>query len=469
MRLVILVLSLLSIGTLNAQQQSKIRVVVLSDIEADPDDAQSLVRFLTYSNQWDVEGLIATTSIHQKTRVAPETMHKILDAYNKVQPNLLKHEPGYPTADQLKSKVKKGLAVYGMEGVGDKKDSEGSEWIINILSKADDRPVWFCVWGGPNVLAQALFKIQKTKSAAEAEKIYKKIRIYTISDQDDSGPWIRKTFPSIFYIVTPGYNYTNATWLGIAFGMAGSNKDVVSNEWLAANIQQGHGPLGAIYPDVAYGMEGDTPTFLNLIDNGLSNPEHPDLGGWGGRYKLYLPEFKDSNTGPFKRENWPKDTPETRPIWTNTSDSIVSTVDGKKYGSDQATIWRWREAYQNDFAARMLWCTKPFEEANHPPVVKVAHPESFTVKSGDLFHLNADGTTDPDGDSMSYLWFQYREAGTYPGVISFRPYSPNLYDLQVTAPKVDKPQTIHFILQVKDKGTPVLTRYKRVVVTVVPK
>jgi len=228
-----------------AQNNLKHRVLVLSDIEADPDDTQSLIRFLLYCNQWDVEGLIATTSIHQKTRVAPESILKVLDAYKKVQPNLLKHETGYPTYEVLKAKVKKGPAVYGMEGVGDGKDSEGSEWIIKVLEKNDSRPVWISVWGGPNTLAQALWKIRKTRSAEDAEKLYKKIRIYTISDQDDSGPWIRKNYPGIFYIVTPGYNYTKATWLGIAFPLPGSNTEVVSNDWLAKNIQQGHGPLGA--------------------------------------------------------------------------------------------------------------------------------------------------------------------------------------------------------------------------------
>jgi hypothetical protein len=452
-----------------AQQFQKLRVMILTDIEADPDDAQSMVRFLTYSNQWDVEGLIATTSIHQKARVAPESIEKILRAYGKVQPNLLKHEKGFPSYEQLKAKVKKGLAVYGMEGVGEGKDSQGSDWVVQTLNKPDDRPIWFCVWGGPNVLAQALWKIQHTNTPVNAEKIYRKIRVYTISDQDDSGPWIRKNFPNIFYIVTPGYNYTYATWLGITFPFPGANKDVVSNEWLAKNIQQGHGALGAVYPDIAYGMEGDTPSFLNLINNGLSNPEHPDFGGWGGRYKLYQPEFHDSNTGLFKRDNWPKDEPETRAIWTNADDSVFSSIDNKSYSNNQATIWRWREAFQNDFAARINWCVKPYNEANHPPVPKLAHPDSFTVKSGELFHLNANGTYDPDGDSISYLWFQYKEAGTYPGTVSFKPYASNLYDLPVTAPQVDKPETIHFILQVKDKGTPSLVRYKRVVVTVVPK
>jgi hypothetical protein len=470
-KIVRLILSLLVLWAPLAafpQADKKPRVIVLTDIEADPDDAQSLIRFLLYSNQFDVEGLIATTSIHQKTRVAPESILKILEAYGKVHSNLITHEQGYPTKDELKAKVRKGLAIYGMQAVGEGKDSEGSDWIINALEKPDDRPLWISVWGGPNTLAQALWKIEKTKSADAAERLYKKLRVYTISDQDDSGPWMRKNFPGIFYVVTPGYNYTKATWLGIAFSLPGSNVEVVSNDWLAKNIQQGHGPLGAAYPDVAYGMEGDSPAFLNLITNGLNDPEHPNFGGWGGRYEFYLPKFEDSNTGRFKRENWPKDEPETRPIWTNADDSLVSPLDKKSYVGNRETIWRWRTEFQNDFAARMMWTTKAYGECNHPPVPRLAHEGNFTVKSGQQFHLNADGTTDPDGDSMSYWWFQYPEAGTYKGNVSIRPYSPNLYDLPVTAPVVDSPKTIHFILKVTDKGTPALTRYKRVIVTVTP-
>ncbi|MFM2363981.1 MAG: hypothetical protein RLZZ316_2883 [Bacteroidota bacterium] len=452
----------------NAQTNKKHRVLVLTDIEADPDDTQSLIRFLLYSNQWDVEGLIATTSIHQQARVAPESILKVLDAYKKVQPNLLKHEAGYPAYEMLKTKVKKGLAVYGMQGVGEGKDSEGSEWIIKTLEKQDDRPLWIPVWGGPNTLAQALYKIKKTKPVAEAERLYKKLRVYTISDQDDSGPWIRKNFPSIFFVVTPGYNYAKATWLGIAFPMPGSNTEITAADWLAKNIQQGHGPMGAAYPDVAYGMEGDSPAFLNLISNGLNDAEHPNYGGWGGRYELYVPEFEDSNTGMFKRENWPKDEPETRPIWTNANDSVLSAVDKKMYGGNRETIWRWRTDFQNDFAARMLWTTKNYSECNHAPLVKLAHSNQLMVKSGETIRLSAAGTTDPDGDSMSYLWFAYKEAGTYKGAVSFRPYAPNLYEIPFTAPVVEHEQTIHFILKVTDKGTPALTSYKRVIVTIKP-
>ncbi len=474
--LLILTLGLLS-PSLFAQGNQRVRVLVLTDIEADPDDSQSLIRFLLYANQWDTEGLIATTSIHQKTRVAPETIHQIVDGYGKVQPNLLKHEPGFPSAQTLKAVIKKGVPLYGMTGVGDGHDSEGSNWIIKALEKPDERPLWVSVWGGPNTLAQALWTIQKTRTPQQAERLYRKLRVYTISDQDDSGPWIRKTFPGIFFICSPGYSYGQATWRGINTTEPGTHAEVISNDWLAANVQQGHGPLGALYPDVAYGMEGDTPAFLGLIPNGLNNPEHPDYGGWGGRYSLYLPQLSKSPNA-FQRPNWPTDEPETRPLWTNATDSVyASALPRKSYmeptkslatKSVQATIWRWRVEFQHDFAARMAWCTQPYAAANHPPKPALAHPENLTVRSGETFHLNATGTTDPDGDSMSYLWFQYPEAGTYPGLVSVAPYAPNLYDLPVTAPVVTSLQTIHFVLKVTDKGTPALTRYKRVIVQVLP-
>ena len=131
-----------------AQEIKRHRLIVLTDIEADPDDAQTFVRLLLYSNEIDIEGLIATTSTHQRARVAPKTLHRIIDSYEKVQPNLLIHDPGFPEADALHALVKQGLPVYGMKAVGEGMDSEGSNWIIKVLEKEDDRPVWVSVWGG---------------------------------------------------------------------------------------------------------------------------------------------------------------------------------------------------------------------------------------------------------------------------------------------------------------------------------
>ncbi len=454
--------------------ESHHRLIVLTDIEADPDDSQSMVRLLLYSNVIDIEGIIATTSTHQRDRVAPKSVHEIIDAYGKVQPNLVKHEEGFPAAEELHNMVKQGLPLYGMEGIGEGHDSEGSEWIIQALEKDDPRPLWISVWGGPNTLAQALWKIRETKTENEAKRLVSKLRVYTISDQDPSGPWMRKAFPDLFYIVSPG-RYLTGTWIAIGRPFEGANNEVISNDWFAENIQQNHGPLGIAYPDVAYLVEGDTPSFLSLIPNGLNDPEHPDVGGWGGRYEHYTPDVD-----PAEAPGIPDDTPmESRDIWTNAEDSYQPyryseygrpvQKDSTVYSGNQVSLWRWREDFQNDFAARMDWTIMDYEEANHPPVAKLAHDDTLTVKSGEIFGLNADGSYDPDGDSISYLWFQYPEAGSYDGEISFAPYAPNLYHLHtIQAPKVDQPETAHFILKVTDKGTPPLTRYQRVIVNILP-
>jgi hypothetical protein len=125
------ILLCLTSNRLWSQSESKHRVLVLTDIENEPDDAQSLVRFLLYSNHFDVEGLIATTSQHLRNRTAEWRIKEIVEAYGKVRDNLNLHEPGFPPEEYLQSVIKKGIPKYGMTGVGIGMDSEGSEWLIS--------------------------------------------------------------------------------------------------------------------------------------------------------------------------------------------------------------------------------------------------------------------------------------------------------------------------------------------------
>ncbi len=451
------------------------RLIVLTDIENEPDDTMSMVRLMLYSDVIDIEGLIATTSTHLRTTVAPSSIRNVIRAYEKVRDNLIKHDPNYPTAEALLSIVKQGLPVYGMQGVGEGKNSEGSDWIIRSLERDDPRPLWVAVWGGPNTLAQALYQIRATKSEAEAERLIAKLRVYTISDQDDSAIWIRKDFPDLFYIVSPG-GYGAGTWGAINQNVRGIDNTTVSNHWLAVNIQQGHGPLGAVYPDVAYGMEGDTPSFLALIPNGLNAPEHPDWGGWGGRYELYKPEL--ANMDPRGFTGGVPVEPEPHAIWTNAVDEyrpLMANEVGrpiragdKTFKDFRVTLWRWRDDFQNDFAARMDWTIKPYDQANHPPVPVLRHPAALTIKSGQPFELDARGSTDPDGDSLSYVWFHYPEAGSHRAPITFGGAAQNTARISLRAPGVQQPETAHFILKLTDKGSPPLTRYQRVVITIAP-
>jgi len=477
--LILLILLSLVVQLLPGQDIQKNRVIVLTDIEADPDDTQSLVRLFLYSNEIDIEGIIATTSCWMRDMVHPQSIINVIQAYEKVLPNLKIHGQGFPRASTLYPLVKKGLPLYGMKGVGDGMDSEGSDWIIEMLEKDDDRPLWISTWGGVNTLAQALYKIEKTKSKKEAKRLIAKLRVYTISDQDDSGIWIRNNFPDLFYIVSPGDFYGaggDATWTGINTVVNQFNNETISNNWLAHNIQQNHGPLGAVYPDVAWGFEGDTPAFLSLIPNGLNVPEYPEFGGWGGRYELYQPDFNAGKTG-SAGSGVPHE-PETRPIWTNATDTYTPYI-SSEYGrtvkkdtitftNNKVSLWRWRDDFQNDFAARMDWCFMTYEDANHPPIPVLSHPVEITVKSGENFTLNAFNTYDPDGDNVSFLWFHYPEAGTYKNRIQVNG-AENVYKADYTAPEVQNKEKAHFILKVTDKGEPQITRYKRVIVNIQPK
>lgn len=462
-----------SCASLSGQRPDYHRVIILTDIEADPDDTQSLVRLLLYSNEIDIKGIVATTSCWHKTMVNPESIRKVIQAYASVQPNLSLHDTHFPDAGVQFPLVKEGIPKYGMLGVGEGQDSEGSDWIIRVLEENDERPLWISVWGGSNTLAQALYKIKNTKSKKEQKELISKLRVYTISDQDDSGIWIRNNFPDLFYIVSPGDNYGSATWTGINSVISGIDNKSISNPWLAENIQQGHGPLGASYPDVAWGMEGDTPSFLCLINNGLNNAEHPEWGGWGGRYEFYKPDFSKQKKGgsgvPFE--------PESRKIWTDATDSYTPYMaseygrnlkpDSQTFSDNKVSLWRWRDDFQNDFAARMDWCIKPVGEANHAPVIVLSHPDRMRIKSGQGFGLDAFDTTDPDGDSFTFLWFHYPEAGSYKKPIAVQG-AENAHGAYIIAPKVEKEETAHFILKVTDKGAPQLSSYKRIIVTIEP-
>lgn len=467
--ILLLLLAVMPLAALQAGE--KPRVFVLTDIENEPDDAMSLVRFLVYSNQWDVEGLVATTSIHQQDETAAWRIREIVEAYGKVRDNLEKHEPGFPEGDRLLALIREGRPDYGLRAVGEGMDSSGSEFLIEVVDRDDPRPVWVTVWGGPNVLAQALWKVRETRPPEALRAFVGKLRVYTISDQDDSGPWLRKNFPELFYIASPGYHsggaYHFATWSGIGGDnfharFVGADFSLVDNPWLDKNIRS-KGPLGAQYPWVEYLMEGDTPSYLNLIDNGLSDPERPDWGGWGGRYEFYMPRM----TKPLLE-------PETRPFWSDAEDEVVGH-DGNWHTSNHATIWRWREATQADFAARMDWSVEPYEKANHPPVPKLGHPDRLAARPGGRVDLNAADSSDPDGDELSYEWFYYPEAGSFT-VSSARtgqPLSiedarkPNAWFIVPTR-RVLRNGTMHIILAVTDNGTPALTRYRRVIVDVTP-
>ncbi len=454
-----------SLLTADESTTSRCRVIVLTDITNEPDDQESLVRFLVYSNEYDVEGLVATTSTWLRGRTSVKNIQDCVAAYGKVRENLLRHADGFPTVSHLDAVTREGWPAFGMQGVGEGKDSPGSSLILEVVDRDDPRPVWITAWGGVNCLAQALWRVRESRTPAEVERFLAKLRVYTISDQDDAGPWVRRNFPGLFYIVSPSgersEEYHRATWTGISgdryyLNGPGYYFDLVSNEWLLEHIRTQHGALGEMYPAWEYIMEGDTPSFLNLINNGLGSSENPGYGGWGGRYALRQ-TYTDAG-----------------PIWTDSRD-VVQTPDGQTHVSNQATIWRWRQAFQHDFAARMDWCVaESRDQANHNPIVivdgdrskKILHRK---VQPGQKLTLSAKGTYDPDQDDLTYCWFHYPEAGgDLPNVRSR--WSVRLEGSQTDEVVVHVPEKlpgdkgeIHVILDVVDAGEPPLHAYRRII------
>ncbi|CAH0022334.1 unnamed protein product [Clonostachys rhizophaga] len=456
---------------------SKPRVFILTDITNEPDDTQSFCRYLTYSNQFDTEGVVPVTSTWLRDRVAPEALHQVVNGYEAVVDNLNAHahpDSQYPSADTVRSLIKPGAPVYGMEAVGDDIPlSPGGELLLESVLKQDDRPLWVLVWGGTNVLASVLHRI---RDRPDAKELRAKLRVYTISDQDDTGSWIRQQWPEIFYIcAVHGWNqYFSAGWLGITSDLGehgGPDQSIVSNEWLRKHIQIG--PLGKEYPDVEYGMEGDTPTFLYLIQNGLGVPEQPSWGSWGGRF---LP-VNVSDKGLPKQGHI-----------ADAADKVKG-MNGKDYISNKATIWRWRSAFQNDFAARMQWTlNSDFSKVNHSPIAVVNGNKGLDtvfidVKAGTTIVVDASESYDPDGDAIFFNWFQYHEPSAIHYFHLFEVVDLGIKPLEngkiveVTVPPAEKScyierqkraveqgSPLHLILEVKDNGTPQMTSYRRIVI-----
>jgi hypothetical protein len=479
---------------------ARARVVVMTDIANEPDDQMSLVRFLVYANHFDVEGLVATTSTWMKARVRPDVIHTLLDAYERVQPNLQAHQQGFPTADALRAVVAAGQPGYGMAAVGADRMSAGAALIAAAADRVDSRPLWVLAWGGANTLAQALMHVRSTRTPSEVDALVARLRVYAISDQDDAGPWLRREFPALHYIALPstqdGEEYVAATWTGISGdrfyrNAPGADFTTFTDDWVNTHVRA-VGPLGAHYPYPCCIHEGDTPSFMNLIDNGLAAAMSPAYGGWGGRYV------------------WRQPAGEPRAFWSQGGDSYpgrdssrdtVIALDGRTYTSDQATIWRWREAFQHDFAARMTWTVAPRAAANHNPEVVVngqpgRGPILVDAVVGRPVTLDASGTRDPDGHSVRYRWWFYAEAGAGipgtpliakgarpvisppPGGIPSAPAGgppalPPRVELTGadTAVATVTPRVAgiaHVILAVEDQGTPRLTSYRRVILQIDP-
>lgn len=463
-------------GNFSASAQFKTekpRIIVTTDGEID--DECSMVRFLLYANEFDIEGIVTTSSQYHWqgfSWAGDAWIDPYLEAYKAVYPNLVKHDPNFPTPSFLRKKTRMG----NMSSEGEMEElTEGSQLIVDVLlDETDARPIWLQAWGGFNTIARSLKTIEEDHPERMAEVAHK-IRLYGIFEQDS-------TFQS--YILPHWGKYKITTILSDQFeAIAYRWKKILPKDqhayfegsWMRENILQDHGPLCSLYKSHKKGdedfdendfrSEGDSPAFLHNIVTGLRSMESPDWGGWGGRF-VWVRDNTWMDPAPFEGYEYPEGRYFRETCWgrLNLNAGMTSHTDERMMKFFKPA-WRWAVVQQNDWAARADWCVKSFEEANHPPLVKLNHAIDLIVKPGERVNLSALGTTDPDDDELTYHWWQYEEADTYEGTVAIQ--NNDKQEAFLVVPEQEsKGKTIHVICEVSDNNTPTLTRYQRVVINV---
>ena len=420
-----------------APMAPKPRVIVTTDGEGD--DQCSMIRFLLYANEWDLHGIVFSSSKHHwkgegETEgykwLGTEWLDRQLDAYAQVYPNLRLHDPEFPAPEYVKSQVYMGNILLE----GDMREATpGSNHIAKVLLQPDTSPVWLHAWGGPNTIARALKTIQEEHPGRVAE-VERKARIFMIAQQDKTHKdYIRKEWPGITTLWSSYDSYGGISYRWYEF-QPPEVLPYFEPDWLYPNILENHGPLGASYlmKKRKYRSEGDSPAFLHLIHTGLRSAENPAWGGWGGRF-----------------------VPSEESLWKSAD----------KEGVRPHSILRWAIDFQNDWASRADWCVKRFEDANHPPEVVLSHPENLSAQPGQNLLLGAEATHDPDGGELEFTWWRHQEASTYSKAVQIE--TPRNPRCTVLLPNDASPgDTIHVICTVRDNGIPTLTRYARIVITI---
>lgn len=417
---------------------SRLRVIVTTDGEID--DRCSMIRFLLYVNDWNVKGLIHSSSKYHWKGDADHPGHtwepvswldRQLDAYAAVYPNLKKHDKNYPSPEYLRSQVFVGnIALEGDM----RKPTPGSDHIVEVLLEPDTSPVWLQAWGGSNTIARALKTIQEDHPD-RVDEVIQKARIYLITEQDNTlKTYLSKEWPGLVILRSSGESFGSIAY-GWSKFQSKEQKNYFKAPWMTSNILENHGSLCSMYEakENRFRSEGDTPAFLHVINNGLHSEIDPSYGGWGGRF-----DYRNS-------------------IW--------KSVDKKGTPPEKHSILRWAIDFQNDWAARADWCVSEPGKANHPPVVILFGENHLDAKPGEVISLNTENSTDPDGDQLNFNWFYYREASHCKADVKIENNNSAVARLQVPS-EAEKGDLIHAICRVSDSGEPQLARYARVVITV---
>jgi len=324
------------------------RVLVSTDLGGDPDDIQSLVHLLHYSDVLKVEGIISTAG--------PGSTPRAENVRHWVRRTDLDHlrRRGYvelmSEADVL-AVVKQGALAARAPGPGG--ETEGSQWIVQQAHASDPlhvrgsghrpegkgRPLWVLVWGSLTDVAQALHDDPTT---ADRIRIYYIGSSNTVNDpasRDYVFNGMRDKWTDLWWIengILPKLSHD--TFRGYYLG--GDQSGEWGNRSFVEHNIRGHGTthggefaekLGDALPLASWPegvlKEGDTPSFLYLLSSpigGVGDVDDPTGESWGGRFRRPYPDLYPN-------------------YYTDLGASAKEC---------QATINRWRVAYLSDWKQR---------------------------------------------------------------------------------------------------------------------
>ena len=460
---VLVLMAVIGVNALQAAENDlKPRLVVCTDIapaDVEPDDMESMVRLMAYADMFEIEALITSVGWNCDPYPAEwaEYLQRVIEAYRKDVPKLMRRSGqqefmpledenkqqyiGYwPSADYVKSRAVMGSIHGGIKAIGADNDSPGSELLIRLADEDDTRPIYVAAWGGANTLAQAIWRVKQTRSAEELKKFVRKFRIYTITDQDmqysmrmnrsySSHMWLRKEFADDLQFVWDEGTWQEQCELGKRHWQ--QHKD---------NIQ-GRGAIGGEYPTYKWGVEGDTPSFLYVMPNGLNNPEDPHQCGWAGYHERGM--CADSLTT----------------AWTSWQEPVRSISVGYKQ--------RFYPDELNDFMARMQWAAEGKGNLNPYIVIpndtiNITVTKKKKVKKGTMISLSLDASKsfDPDGDNLQFSWWQQPEIGKTK--VKIEQADQPIATLRIPADA--KGDTIHIICEVHEDGPYHLPAYRRIII-----
>lgn len=500
-------------NTVQAQpnKETKPRIVITADPELD--DNNSLIRFLLFSCDLSVEGLIYTSSgYHWKgdgkgtkwyvpgreyARFGLDTcpctswrwasderfIDNAVDAYAKVYSNLKIHNANYPSPDILKSKIRFG----NIEFDGDiSKNSPGSDLIKSLI--LDDKPgkLFITAWGGQSTIARALKLIQEqyeytTQWDAIKKKISNKVVLLPSGDQDDMyAKYIKPNWPDIEYrqfMGGPNYGY------GAQLRAKPEDSIYLTPTWMKENVSD-RGPLGSIYRvwgdgkqmvkgDIMdyFGFSSYTNEQLRAMGYAVWMPVQPK-GSWLGEGDDHtfmnmpgngLRAYEDASYGGWGGRQITKQVVNPFAMSGDTSQQAMVSVLSSMNNSS-TTYPNFFPAAQNDFAARLKWSvTSKYADANHAPIVTVEGPLNVMASPGETIKLNAN-VTDPDKNTVAIKWWQFHVA-SYPGTVTIANETTERAKISIPKDAVAG-QKIHIILEAVDTGSPALTSYQRIIIIV---